>query len=665
MSVVARTLVVGLLGLGAGLGGGYWASSGDAPSPALGAAGMDAMGAASPASRLAAEISAREDAERRATAAQEQAAAVAARLRDVSDQLASARAGSELEEQAAALEVTRSDLSAARATLAATRSEAEASSLRLEEAISALESANAELVLSAERRAELERERDAALAENERLADLAAARQLEVEAARAKVEAALARRQALEDEQAVVQERLAEARTERDDLLRLASAARLDELVAELDELWPATPEKVPAMEAWIRAAQAELAGLDHDRSALARLEQRIAAGEASADELWWAQRLGRLVDQLEALLDPEHGALGGLSPSFGWGVARRIAFAETVVDRSLEDRDAREAWAESIRFARTSDDYRGLELEPQLGLLPLGPDPDSGLLEFAWLASGRATPRGPDGRLELGGDSAAVLVLVPGGRCWIGAQSRDRGGPNFDPLATDAEGPPRQVELSPHFIGKHELTQGQWLRLVGENPSRYGPGTWGGREVDLAHPVTNVSWDEATTALARHGLRLPTEAEWECDARAGASTAWSTGGDPRSLSGSVNLADRYAGANGGANWAGRLEWLDDGHTVMARVDDFRANAFGLHHVHGNVWEWCADGYQDRLPASTALVEDPLVDPQSSTRRTYRGGAYNSSALDARLVQRSSATPDAEGAALGLRIARDLQQVVD
>lgn len=715
MTVAARIVVVGLLGLGTGLGGGIYAGLHDDAWRPDGPRTAETVAGPAPAERGALA-----DAARRAAAAEEQAAVAAARLRDVSDELAALRAeraapqpagsepagsepaGRELRALEAEVEELRAALASARdaaerAALESARStdgavahaervaeleglvsdraaEVDAAEIGARAAAEALEAARAEaeaLRVEAERaRAALddaaERTRALEALAAERGAALDAAR-AEAEAlrreereARAEAEEASARLAAAEAAAADRDAALEAAATERDDLLRLAASARVDALHDAVDELWPARPERVEAMRAWLASVEAELVDLDAHRAARDRVAARVASGAADDAAVWWADALSELVADLELFADRARGPVDGVAPAFGWGVARRAAFAESIVEASVTGASAREAWEEAARYAATESPYDGLELTPQVGLLPLGPDPASGLLEFAWLASGAAPARGPDDRLALDEASAAVLVLVPGGRDWLGAQATDRGGPNWDPLALDGEGPPREVRLAPYLIGKHELTQGQWLRWVGANPSRYGPGTWGGRAVDLAHPVTDVSWIDAREALARDGLRLPTEAEWEFAARAGADGPWWTGADARSLSGAVNLADRYAGEHGGASWPGRLEWLDDGHTVMARLDTYRANAFGLHHVHGNVWEWCFDGFGELPRAAGGALDQPLVDPGASLRRVVRGGAYNSNALEARASHRRPYAPTTAGAALGLRVARDL-----
>ena len=96
-------------------------------------------------------------------------------------------------------------------------------------------------------------------------------------------------------------------------------------------------------------------------------------------------------------------------------------------------------------------------------------------------------------------------------------------------------------------------MTQGQWLRLVGKNPSGYVPGSnFGGKVVILANPVEQVSWDDCDLWLGRLGLILPTEAQWEYAARGGTTTPWWTGLGKDGLAKAANLADAFFTAHGG-----------------------------------------------------------------------------------------------------------------
>jgi formylglycine-generating enzyme required for sulfatase activity len=172
-------------------------------------------------------------------------------------------------------------------------------------------------------------------------------------------------------------------------------------------------------------------------------------------------------------------------------------------------------------------------------------------------------------------------------------------------------EQPVRQVTLTaPFWIGKYEVTQEEYQGVVGVNPSFFASAPNAPQR-----PVEQVSWNNAvaycqalTTAEQAAGrvppgyeYRLPTEAEWEYCCRAGTTTEWHTGA---SLSTSQ------------ANFAGVM-----GQT--ATVGSFAPNAFGLHDMHGNVWEWCLDSFASYAPGPAT---DPFV--TGGMTRVYRGGSW-------------------------------------
>jgi len=234
--------------------------------------------------------------------------------------------------------------------------------------------------------------------------------------------------------------------------------------------------------------------------------------------------------------------------------------------------------------------------------------------------------------------------------------EKNPEGSPNVDPGAEPDEGPVHEVRLAPFFLSKYEMAQGQWLRFAGKNPSTYGPGSkFGDKFHDLRHPVEQVSWEDCGDILGRLALVLPTEAEWEYSARAGTSTAWWTGSKKESLEGAANLADSFCKKNGGPPSWQYEEWLDDGYATHAPVGSFAPNAFGLHDVVGNVWEWCRDGSGSYdLPWKAGDGEREV---QRGRDRVYRGGSFLDVAVGARSAERWRDAPGFR-LNLGVRPAR-------
>lgn len=232
---------------------------------------------------------------------------------------------------------------------------------------------------------------------------------------------------------------------------------------------------------------------------------------------------------------------------------------------------------------------------------------------------------------------------------------------PNYDPIAARDASPVHEVLLSPFFLSKFEMTQGQWQRLTGANPSRYQGATavYLDHVPDLRHPVENISWLECKKLLPRAGLTMPSEAQWEYAARAGTDTRWWTGGERDSLADmhAVNLADQAA-SRGNADWTTINDWpeLNDGHTVHAPVGTYEANAFGIHEVHGNVAEWCLDGYNiDAYKTSTR--KDPVSPHATAANRVDRGGSFKWTVSDASSAKRDNGSPSNAGSDLGVRPA--------
>jgi formylglycine-generating enzyme required for sulfatase activity/serine/threonine protein kinase len=418
-------------------------------------------------------------------------------------------------------------------------------------------------------------------------------------------------------------------------------------------------------------ARRTELRGLEQlqkDRSRLDRWTTFVASPESGASGRWWTAQLAPVLAALCVLESRELGGLlnDGTSTETGWGMLRRLEAAKSIRERTVDGDSARHRWAEALADIEVNPRYSrvvwpGGRLEPQEGLLPIGRDGHSGLWEFLVVLSGEEPSRDDQGALRMDGSSGIVLILVPGGEFEMGAQAVDRASPNYDPYADSREGPVRRVALSPYFISKYELTQGQWERCEGRNPSNLKPPSV--YIHSLAHPVDQVSWLDGERYLRRLGLVFPTEAQWEFACRAGTATPWWLGGERESLRGLVNIADQST-RRAGVTLSAIADWpdLDDGIAYTAPVGLLPANQFGLHEVHGNLWEWCADAWGWPHPGASAgsegVLTDPVRDGPPNSARVSRGGCMGNTALQCRVTPRAQDHPDTRMWTCGIRPAR-------
>ena len=431
-------------------------------------------------------------------------------------------------------------------------------------------------------------------------------------------------------------------------LLGLSDVQRLDGLLARSAELWPPSPAQVGALHDWVAEAERLEARL---REVHAPNLQRLRAdGEggrfAAAEVQWHHDVLAELVGRLEALSDPTEGPRAD--------VARRLAFARSVLARSVTDPEAVRRWSEAIASIADEEEcplYGGLEIVPQVGLLPVGRNA-AGLWEFHDLFTGDAPENDEEsGALAVTEQTGVVFVLIPAGTDWIGGQPSDPNGENFDATIRAPFEQLDRHEFEPFFLSKYEVTQAQWQRATGENASQFAAGFQSptGPVHSALHPAEMVSWRDGERWLARLGWSLPTGAEWEYAARAGRDTPWSTGPDKEGLRGAGNFADEAARRDG-QTWPeiGELPGLDDGYPCHAPVGLFQANDWGLFDVHGNVSEWVADEGHPRIP-------DPEV-------RFARGGSFYFSATMAKLTMFVMVPADYRGGEVGLRPKRALSE---
>jgi serine/threonine protein kinase/formylglycine-generating enzyme required for sulfatase activity len=376
------------------------------------------------------------------------------------------------------------------------------------------------------------------------------------------------------------------------------------------------------------------------------------------------------------------HGALSDLQAGIAQLAARelpavenRLAWANQLAAATRAHPRAHASWAmarDAIAKADgvvASERYAGRAIAiPDagwIGLVPIGMNPVTRLWEFydlcsAWdgvrPANTIEIPRHrADGTIAVGEATGIVFVLLPGGQVTIGAQDDDPSAPHYDPERQHDESL-AVVELAPFLLARHELTRAQWRRLAGEQPSAWEAGTAvsGDREpIGPTHPADSMSWQGAMTWLQRHGMILPTEAQWEHGARGGTTTVRWPGSSVASLAGVDNLHDEGAVARNPQ--FGVPAPFRDGHVALAPVGCYRANPFGLHDILGNVMEWCQDGFG---PYGEERAGDGLRAAPGATTRVVRGGSFASSPASARSAYRYLSVPTAQLNVLGVRPAR-------
>lgn len=239
-------------------------------------------------------------------------------------------------------------------------------------------------------------------------------------------------------------------------------------------------------------------------------------------------------------------------------------------------------------------------------------------------------------------------LAWIPAGKSLIGSPLKEH-------RRLPEEGPSTLAHFSKGFwMGRHEVSRGEYLAITGKSPSK----TKANPEYpDM--PVDYVSWDEANAFCSKlteleaaakrlpqgYAYRLPTEMEWEYCARAGTRKPFSWG----------DTADPSRGNFMGVYPMGFEAPPCKPKDSVARAGEYAPNAWGLHDMHGNVREWCLDGWRDRLPGKE--VRDWYFhNGEDVPRRVWRGGAYDDPAFACRSSARDSSSTESRSKLIGFRI---------
>lgn len=226
----------------------------------------------------------------------------------------------------------------------------------------------------------------------------------------------------------------------------------------------------------------------------------------------------------------------------------------------------------------------------------------------------------------NLANDVSLTMIHIGSGRFTMGSTS-----------GLPLELPLREVTISqPFLLGKFPITQAQWCAVMGSNPAEF--------HADPQLPVENVSWLDCMdfcdklTQLLQRPVRLPSEAEWEYACRAGSTTEYYFGDD---VAGLIQHA-----------------WFDHNsqdHTHPVGLK--HANAWGLHDMVGNVWEWCADVWDSSYEGASGQQAARNDHADTQPRRILRGGSWNYDGYRCRSAYRSREWNEFKCHHFGLRVA--------
>ncbi len=237
------------------------------------------------------------------------------------------------------------------------------------------------------------------------------------------------------------------------------------------------------------------------------------------------------------------------------------------------------------------------------------------------------STSQAPDSKTWTDPVTGMEFVWVPGGSFEMGCGS-------WTSDCYDDEKPVHSVSLKGFWLGKYEVTQAQWRKVMGDNPSHFKKGG--------DYPVERISWDDvqkfikALNAKGSAKFRLPSEAQWEYACRSGGK------------------AEKYSG---GSN-VGRVAWYggnsqDSTHPV-GRKDP---NGLGLYDMSGNVWEWVEDRWHGNYNGAPT-DGSAWVSGGGASKRVYRGGSWDNNARIVRCANRYRGTPGSRDNGQGFRLLR-------
>jgi len=275
-----------------------------------------------------------------------------------------------------------------------------------------------------------------------------------------------------------------------------------------------------------------------------------------------------------------------------------------------------------------------------------------------------KATPgqRSPSARVT--GGIFLPMLHIPAGRFLMGS-------PADEPGRYDDEGPQHEVQLKEFFLSQTPITQAQWRAVAKWQRREHEDGElWpealepdpvekleeAERFLGERRPVVNVSWHDAMAFCQRLRLRtgknytLPSEAQWEYACRAGTTTPFHFGD---------TISTKLANYDGSEAYGDGAE--GDFREQTTDIDSFFANPWGLHDMHGNVWEWCADhwhsNYQEAPEDGGAWIDEEARGNKVTTKnRLLRGGSWNVIPAYCRSAYRNFIHPGGRNYGIGFRV---------
>ena len=312
---------------------------------------------------------------------------------------------------------------------------------------------------------------------------------------------------------------------------------------------------------------------------------------------------------------------------------------------------------AEEIPFAELAQQQAQSEelsspKPPQIQTLPLEPFTFETAARSPDLEIQRSTGKAQQFIEQLPNGLTLAMVLIPSGTFLMGA-------PEAEPQSRDSERPQHLVTVPEFLMGRYPMTQAQWWAIaelpkvnidLNPNPAKFTEHDRGDRAEN--RPVECVTWHEAIEACDRlshatgRPYGLPSEAQWEYACRAGATK-------PTPFCFGEPITPELANYDGNYTYANGPKGASRQRTTA--VGSFPANAWGLHDMHGNVWEWCADlwhsNYQGAPTDGSAWTSDSTKDS-----RPLRGGSWSSNPRNCRSAVRVKNSPDSRFNYVGFRV---------